>query len=62
MDNQELITIAVPSETRRRLATLGFPHELEFKEVAKFLIEQGLTILEKREHPRAPTPPTFKAA
>jgi hypothetical protein len=48
MNDLEFITIAVPSETRRRLATLGFPHDLELSEVARFLVEQGLTILEKR--------------
>jgi hypothetical protein len=49
MNDRELITIEVESETRRRLATIGFPHDLELKDVARFLIEQGLTILEKRE-------------
>lgn len=53
MNDLEHITISIPSETRRRLATIGFPHDLELKEVAPFLIEQGLTILEKRERPRA---------
>jgi hypothetical protein len=53
MDDFELITIAVPKEMRRRLATVGFPHDLEVKEVVRFLVDQGLTILEKRERPRA---------
>jgi hypothetical protein len=52
-EDDELITIAVPSSTTRRLATIGFPHDLELKDVARFLIEQGLTILEKRDRPRA---------
>jgi hypothetical protein len=53
MKDFEFITIAVPSETRRRLATLGFPYDLELSEVARFLIEQGLTVLEKRERAAA---------
>jgi hypothetical protein len=53
MNDFEFITIAVPSETRRRLATLGFPYDLEIKEVVGFLVEQGLTILEKRERAAA---------
>ena len=53
MDDLEIITIAVPSATSWRLAILGFPHDLESKEVARFLIEQGLAILEGRSlHPK----------
>jgi hypothetical protein len=53
MNDEELLTIAIPAETRRRLATAGFPHDLKIPEVARFLIEQGLSILEARERPRA---------
>jgi hypothetical protein len=53
MNDYETIAITVPSETRRRLATIGFPHDLELGEVARFLIEQGLTILEKRSRAAA---------
>jgi Fe2+ transport system protein FeoA len=53
MNDYEIIAITVPSETRRRLATLGFPHDLDIKEVARFLIEQGLTVLERRERAAA---------
>jgi hypothetical protein len=44
----EAITVELPGGTRRRLAIAGFPHELEAEDVARFLIEQGLAILEKR--------------
>jgi hypothetical protein len=52
-DKHEFITVEVSSETRRRLAKCGFPYDLELKDVARFLIEQGLTILERRERPTA---------
>jgi hypothetical protein len=47
MPDEELITIKVPSETRRRLAILGFPHDLEVWDVATLLIEEGLAFLEE---------------
>jgi hypothetical protein len=54
MNDEELITIAVSPSTTRRLATAGFPYDLEVKDVARFLIEQGLSIIEERERPRMP--------
>jgi hypothetical protein len=46
--DSEHITVSVPEGTRRRLAKLGFPYDLDPKEIARFLIEQGLAVLERR--------------
>jgi hypothetical protein len=51
--DSELITVRMPEGTRRRLAKLGFPYDVDPKEIARFLIEQGLVILERREPRRA---------
>jgi hypothetical protein len=51
---KELLTVEVPSGTRRRLEIMGFPHDVNGREVLHFLIEQGLEVLEK--HRRAEQP------
>lgn len=48
-DSNELVTVQLPDGTIRRLAKLGFPYDLDPKEIARFLIEQGLGVLERRE-------------
>jgi hypothetical protein len=57
---KETLTIEVPSGTRRRLEIMGFPHDLNGRDVLCFLIEQGLAVLEK--HRRLPPGTTPKAA
>ena len=47
--DMEILTVTLPSGTLRRLATRGFAYELEPKDVARFLIEQGVAILERRD-------------
>jgi hypothetical protein len=53
MKHDEHITVKVEQGTRRRLHKLGFSHDLTPKEIAQFLIEVGVDILEKRDQPRA---------
>jgi hypothetical protein len=43
----EMLTLEVPSGTRRRLEMLGFPHGIDGNEVVHFLIEEGLHVLER---------------
>jgi hypothetical protein len=43
----ELLTVEIPQDTRRRLEIMGFPHDLSGRDVARFLIEEGLAVLEK---------------
>jgi hypothetical protein len=50
MRDLDLIAVQLPNGTLRRLAKLGFPHDLEPKDIARFLIEQGLVILERRDN------------
>jgi hypothetical protein len=47
----ELLTVEVPRGTRRRLEMLGFPHDVTGRDVIRFLIEQGLAVLEKHRKP-----------
>jgi hypothetical protein len=42
----EIITVEVEGGTRRRLEMLGFPHDLAGRDVLRFLIEEGLGVLE----------------
>jgi hypothetical protein len=54
----EMLTLEVPSGTRRRLEMLGFPHGISGSEVVHFLIRDGLDVLERhRRHEgnRAPS-------
>jgi hypothetical protein len=44
----ELVTVEVPRDTRRRLEVLGFNYGLTGRDVIEFLLEHGLTVLEKR--------------
>jgi hypothetical protein len=44
---KEILTVEVPSGTRRRLEMMGFPHDLNGRDVLCFLVEQGLAVLEK---------------
>ena len=46
MRDDEILTVEVCSGTRRRLEMLGFPHDIAGREVLRFLIEQGLAVLE----------------
>ena len=39
--------VEVPSGTHRRLEIMGFPYDLNGRDVLCFLIEQGLAVLEK---------------
>jgi hypothetical protein len=52
------LVVEVPSGTRRRLEMMGFPHDLNGRDVLCFLIEQGLSVLEKhrRGEPEAKGP------
>lgn len=43
----ELLTIEVQNGTRRRLAKMGFPYDLSGRDIVRFLIEEGLSVLEK---------------
>ena len=43
----ETLTVEVPRETLRRLEIMGFPNDLNGRDVLCFLIEQGLAVLEK---------------
>jgi hypothetical protein len=43
----ETLTLQVPRETLRRLEIMGFPYDLNGRDVLCFLIEQGLAVLEK---------------
>ena len=43
----EVLTIEVPNGTRRRLEMMGFPYDVNGRDVVRFLIEQGLGVLEK---------------
>ena len=47
----KLLTVEIPSATRRRLEMMGFPHDISGRDVASFLIEQGLSVLEKHRAP-----------
>ena len=54
--SDEILTVEVESGTRRRLEMLGFPHDLTGREVVRFLIEEGLSVLgEKPDAPRSAT-------
>jgi hypothetical protein len=39
---KEILTVEVPSGTRRRSEMMGFPHDLNGRDVLCFLVEQGL--------------------
>ena len=43
----ETLTVEVPRETLRRLEIMGFLNDLNGRDVLCFLIEQGLSVLEK---------------
>ena len=43
----ETLTVQVPRETVRRLEIMGFPYDVNGREILCFLIEQGLAVLEK---------------
>jgi hypothetical protein len=43
----ELVTVEVEEGTTRRLEMLGFPHDVPGRDVLRFLVEQGLEVLEK---------------
>ena len=43
----ETLTVEVPRETLRRLEIMGFPNDVNGRDVLCFLIEQGLAVLEK---------------
>ena len=43
----EMLVVEIPSDTRRRLELMGFPYDISGREIARFLIEQGLAVLEK---------------
>jgi hypothetical protein len=43
----ETLTVEVPRETLRRLEIMGFMNDLNGRDVLCFLIEQGLSVLEK---------------
>jgi hypothetical protein len=45
----ELVTVELPSDTRRRLEVLGFNYGLTGRDVIEFLLEHGLAVLEKRQ-------------
>lgn len=44
---REMLTLEVPSGTRRRLEILGFLHGISGSEVIHFLIRDGLDVLER---------------
>lgn len=52
-EDKELVTVQLPDGTIRRLARLGFPYDLDVKDVVRFLIEQGVAVLEKGESRKA---------
>ena len=53
---KEMLTVEVPSGTRRRLEVMGFPYDRNGRDVLCFLIEQGLAVLEKHRHGPDATP------
>jgi hypothetical protein len=57
---KEMLTVEVPNGTRRRLEMMGFPYDLNGRDVLCFLIEQGLAVLEK--HRCRPSPDTTPKA
>jgi hypothetical protein len=46
----ELMTVEVSSDTRRRLEMMGSHYDLSGRDVLRFLIEQGLGVLEQHRN------------
>jgi hypothetical protein len=46
MKTTEILTVEVANGTRRRLEMMGFPYDVSGHEVIRFLVEQGLDLLE----------------
>jgi hypothetical protein len=57
----ELLTVEMPSDTRRRLEVFGFNNGMTGRDVIVFLLEHGLAILEKRR-PEHTKPIAVRAA
>ena len=51
--SKEILSVEVSDGTCRRLEVLGFPHDLTGREVVRFLIEEGLGVLEKNRSSEA---------
>jgi hypothetical protein len=59
---KEVLTVEVPSGTRRRLEIMGFPYDRNGRDVMCFLIEQGLAVLERHRRTEQPSLPAPKVA
>jgi hypothetical protein len=53
----EMLVVEIPSDTRRRLELMGFPYDISGRDIACFLIEQGLAVLEKHRGAAEPEIP-----
>jgi hypothetical protein len=53
MKTTEILTVEVANGTRRRLEVMGFPYDVSGRDVVRFLIEQGLSVLESHRGPKA---------
>ena len=46
-NEREILTVEMSTGTSRRLEMMGFSHDLNGRDVVRFLIEEGLGVLEK---------------
>jgi hypothetical protein len=46
----EFLTVEVVQGTTRRLEQMGFPYDVSGRDVVRFLIEEGLGVLEKHRN------------
>ena len=61
-NEREILTVDVSTGTSRRLEMMGFSHDLNGRDVVRFLIEEGLGVLEKHRRRKTNFRRTTEAA